>query len=147
MYPSTIVSSPPATAKSTLIRMLATGALTQSEIARRAGCSRQLVSWIVLREHLPIAQIRHFREEQLCEVCGWPFKPHQSSTEYCSQTCQGKAVHWSALARHVVVRCAFCGRRKAIAHRQARSSSGLYFCDHHCQGRWCGKNYGWGKPS
>jgi len=120
----------------------------QTDIAAEVGCSRELVRQVASRMGLvtPGNGAQRKAPRRACVTCGEPLPIH-TKRDYHSGRCRPT----------MTVPCSECGSPvtrpisriltlSRNAPRYGMNFTGDAFCNKACQGRWLGKNHGWGSP-
>lgn len=117
--------------------------LTNADIARQVGLSREYVRVILAKSHLPT--IAFFQHDFVCNNCGRTFyvKHVVQGSLYCSRECYSE-VH------HVKLPCSQCGKefillQSQFLERLRRSrTGGKIFCSKRCWGKYMAAHWGFG---
>ena len=110
------------------------GGETYQSIADKAGVTRQRIYQILSRYQIKRNLLFN------CRNCGRLIR----EGTFCNEGCYYDYHHRNTLT------CFYCGETFKVANwvyngRVKNNSSGLFFCDNVCQGKWLGNNYGSGK--
>ena len=116
--------------------------LTLARIGEVVKTSREWVRHILEEEHLPTTAQKI--PKAYCQNCNNPI--FRKNKVFCSKECSKEFNR----NKYIKLSCEVCGglvERLASYYIWKVNKKGYnhVFCDHHCQGKWLGKNYGFGK--
>ena len=92
--------TPSACARKLLVRSLSKAGMSGSEIARKLGVSRNLVSLIIQRSGIKSSPPK----VEICPVCGWRGVMSYHSPQSCAYFLQLRKMREAGLPRRVIVR-------------------------------------------
>lgn len=127
--------------------------LTYTALSQRFGISRTRARQIVEKQLRKEARRHAGRSPAQLRETYWPSPSRVTTCDRCGTKISRGARHCrqhESLARRRVrrirVRCAYCNRRLERPVYEARTRSGLHFCNHRHQGKWLAEHHGFGSP-
>ena len=116
--------------------------LTLERIGEVVGTTREYARQILAKKGLPTAAYK--MPKAYCQNCNNPI--FRKNKAFCSKECSKEFNR----NQYIKLSCEVCGglvERSAKLYIWEVNKRGYnhVFCDHHCQGKWLGKNYGFGK--
>lgn len=114
---------------------------TLERIGQRFGVTKERARQVLQAYEVNTDGRVRTHEQKICKICGLRYsvlKSHRSfrSRGICSRKCWRPRVF-------VGVTCSECGHKMRIPQRRFKvNTSGLFFCNRICQGRYAGRHYG-----
>lgn len=114
---------------------------TLEKIGRRFGVTKERARQVLQACGVNTDGRVRTHEQKICKICGRRYSVLKSDLTFrsrgiCSQKCWRPRVF-------VGVTCSECGHKMRIPKRRFKvNTSGLFFCNRICQGRYAGRHYG-----
>jgi len=123
------------------VRLYNKEAWTLERIGQRFGVTKERARQVLQACGVNTDGRHRTREQRICKICGRGYSVLKSDRTFrsrgiCSQKCWRPKLF-------VGVTCSECGHKMRIPERRFKvNTSGLFFCNRICQGRYAGRHYG-----